>query len=68
MDSQRMLDEFSERTGWNTQAQLDLMCEYVDRQLSPEAFRDFLQHNADQEQDVIEDEDTLVDLSPPKTV
>ena len=37
-----ILNEISEKQGWNTEAQLALLIEYIERQQSPEAFRDFL--------------------------
>ena len=38
----RILEQVSEKQGWNTEAQLSLLIEYIENQQSPEAFRHFI--------------------------
>jgi len=49
MAARAILDELAERTGWNTGTMLDLLCEYIDNQMSDEALEDFLTERADAE-------------------
>jgi hypothetical protein len=57
-----ILDEISERTGWNEASQLALALEYIDNQCS---WRDFLERRAGEEEDlsVEGDAEPLVPLS-----
>lgn len=43
---EQILNEIAEEQGWDVYSQLSLLIEYIDRQGSPEAFRDFLQDAA----------------------
>ncbi len=49
MDAKDILIEFQNRQGWNDTTALELVLEYVDRQQSSDAFRDFLREIADRE-------------------
>lgn len=39
---EQILNMVSEKQGWNTEAQLSLLIEYIENQQSPEAFRHFI--------------------------
>ena len=47
--AENILDEISERTGWNVDTQLALALEYIGNQYSDDAWRDFLERQADDE-------------------
>lgn len=42
MAAKALLEEFAERTGWSESTMLDLLCEYVDGQMSDDALEEFL--------------------------
>ena len=47
-----IFEEFVPETGWNTDAMLALACEYIDNQQSADAFRDFLEQQAERERNL----------------
>lgn len=52
MAAKALLEEFAERTGWNESTMLDLLCEYVDRQMSDDVLEEFLtQRESDETSD-----------------
>ena len=40
--TEQILNEIADKQGWNVDTQLSLLVEYIERQRSAEAFRDFL--------------------------
>lgn len=49
MSADRIMEEVSAEAGWDVRSQLHLALQYIDNQASPDAFRDFLQQQADAE-------------------
>jgi hypothetical protein len=46
---EQILNEIAEEQGWDVYSQLSLLVEYIERQRSPEAFKDYLLDAADNE-------------------
>ena len=44
-----VMDEIAEQQGWTVETQLELALQYIANQGSDDAFQDFLQHIADEE-------------------
>lgn len=53
MSAEGILDEIAERTGWNERSKLTLALEYIDNQDSPDAWQDFLEHAADEDENAV---------------
>ena len=49
MSAQSIIDLYATSTGWNEDSIIDILCEYIDNQSSPEAFEDFVQRKAEEE-------------------
>ena len=49
MDSESIIDEIGTEQGWNDDSKLSLCLQYIDNQKDNEAFRAFLQEQADEE-------------------
>lgn len=48
-EAQSILSEISERQGWTTDSERDLLLSYIENQGSQDAFRDFLEERAAEE-------------------
>ena len=46
-----ILSKYVERTGWNSDSQIDVLCEYIINQCDDVAFEDFLKEKTDEEFD-----------------
>jgi len=55
MSAESIIDRVAERTGWNDASKLALALDYIDNQQSDDAWEDFLERAADEEDP--EDED-----------
>jgi hypothetical protein len=51
---ERIFERFVESQGWNESSQVAILLRYIENQASPEAFEDFLQQQADEENGVDE--------------
>ena len=50
MDTERILDEYDERMGWDVHSKLALALEYIENQQSNDAWKDFLEREAEDEE------------------
>jgi hypothetical protein len=51
-DAQTVINEIGDEQGWNDLTKLEFAIEYIKNQQSPEAWEDFLQQCADQENEM----------------
>ena len=49
MGAMDILLRAAERTGWNTDSMLDVLCDYVDNQQADDALEDYVTRRADEE-------------------
>lgn len=49
MSARAILEEAAERTGWNESSMLDIALAYIDNQDANDAFEDFVQRRAEEE-------------------
>lgn len=56
MSARDILDGFVESQGWDDDSIITLLCHYIDNQLSEDALVDFLQRQADEENEECEEE------------
>jgi len=62
MAAQAILDEISEKTGWNDESKLLLLYEYIDNQQNDEALSDFLERKATEESSELTVEEAAIRL------
>ncbi|HXS23392.1 MAG TPA: hypothetical protein VN719_04120 [Gemmatimonadales bacterium] len=61
MSAQTILDSFDDRTGWDDESKIHLLCQYIENQGDNDCFRDFLEQQADAEDEMGDDEEELID-------
>lgn len=49
MSAQAILDEIGDEQGWNDNSKVALLCQYIDNQMDPATFEDFLRQQAEHE-------------------
>lgn len=67
MTARDVLDELADKRGWGYEEMLSVACRFIDALRSPIAFQEFV-WKLDQEEQETDEEDTLVDLSPPQVM
>lgn len=45
-----LLEQYAQRTGWNVESMLDILCDYVDNQGSHDVLADYLQERVEEEE------------------
>lgn len=56
MDAYRILINASDVTGWDVDSMLVVACEYIDNQMAPDAFQDYVLQCVKEEQSMEEEE------------
>ena len=64
--AREVLDELADKRGWTYEEMLVVACSYIDAMRSPIAFQEFVAGLDREGESRADEEDTLVDLSPPK--
>jgi len=50
MSAEDLLEDISERTGWDNRSKIIILCEYIDAQKDNDALQDFLEKRAEEEE------------------